>query len=120
MKYMLMVFENEQNFADRNDLPAMEGLLQRHMAFQTEIKAVHVGGAGLKGVSTATTIRTGGGKQVVHDGPFAETKEQLGGFYLIDVPDLDAAIEIARKVPLMKDGAIEIRPLMTVDAKASA
>jgi hypothetical protein len=120
MKYMLMVFENEQNFADRNDMAAMNGLLQRHIAFQQEIKPVHVGGAGLKGVATATTIRSNGGKQVVHDGPFAEIKEQLGGFYLIDVPDLDAAIEIARKVPLMKDGAIEIRPLMTVDAKPSA
>lgn len=120
MKYMLMVFENEQNFADRNDMAAMDNLLQRHIAFQQEIKAVHVGGAGLKGVATATTIRTDAGKQVVHDGPFAETKEQLGGFYLIDVPDLDAAIAIARKVPLMKGGAIEVRPLMTVDANPVA
>jgi len=120
MKYMLMVYENERNFADRNDIAPTSNLLQRHIAFQKEIKSVHVGGGGLKGVATATTIRTDGGKQVVHDGPFAETKEQLGGFYLIDVPDLDAAIDVARKVPLLKDGAIEIRPLMTVDAKLLA
>lgn len=117
MKYMLMVYENEAPFGDKRPDP---DLLKRHMEFQQEIKAHHVGGAGLKGVATATTVRTAGGKQVVHDGPFAETKEQLGGFYLIDVPDLDAAIAIARKLPLFKDGAIEIRPLMTADAKPVA
>ena len=117
MKYMLMVYENEADFGGRRPDPE---LLQRHMAFQQEIKAHHVGGAGLNGVATATTIRTDGGKQIVHDGPFAETKEQLGGFYLIDVPDLDAAIAIARKLPLLKDGAVEIRPLLGADAKPGA
>jgi hypothetical protein len=60
----------------------------------------------------ATTVRTERGAKTVHDGPFAETKEQLGGFYLIDVPDLDAAIAVARQVPLQRDGSIEIRPLI--------
>lgn len=57
-------------------------------------------------------MRTAGGGQHVHDGPFAEAKEQLGGFYLIDVPDLDAALAIAREVPLIGDGSIEVRPLI--------
>ena len=70
------------------------------------------GGAELKPTLAATTVRVRNGKTVSTDGPFAETKEQLGGYYLIDVPDLDAAIAIARKVPLAKDGAIEIRPLL--------
>lgn len=71
-----------------------------------------VGGCGLKGTSSATTVRTSKGKQTVHDGPFGDTKEQLGGFYLIEAPDLDAALEIAKQVPLAEDGAIEIRPVL--------
>jgi hypothetical protein len=61
-------------------------------------------------------VRTSNGKQAIHDGPFAETKEQLGGYYLIEAADLDAAIAIAKKVPLTKDGAIEIRPVMVPPA----
>jgi hypothetical protein len=57
-------------------------------------------------------VRTTNGKQAIHDGPFAETKEQLGGYYLIEAPDLDAAIAVAKKVPLTKDGAIEVRPVI--------
>jgi hypothetical protein len=57
-------------------------------------------------------VRTSHGSKTIHDGPFAETKEQLGGFYLIEAPDLDAAIAIAKKVPVLQDGAIEIRPLL--------
>jgi hypothetical protein len=57
-------------------------------------------------------VRTSNGSKTIHDGPFAETKEQLGGFYLIEAPDLDAAIAIAKKVPVLQDGAIEIRPLL--------
>jgi hypothetical protein len=82
------------------------------MAFNREIGAARIGGAGLKGTMTATTVRTTNGSKTVHDGPFAETREQLGGFYLIEAPDLDAAIAIAKKVPVLQDGAIEIRPLL--------
>ena len=85
---------------------------RRHIAFGQEAGAVIVSGAGLQGVRSATTVRTEGGRQMIHDGPFAETKEQLGGFCVIDVPDLDAAIAIAKKVPLMKDGSVEIRPTL--------
>ena len=67
------------------------------MAFSKELDAARVGGAGLKATSTATTIRSKGGTRTVHDGPFAEGKEQLGGFYLVEAADLDAAIAIARK-----------------------
>jgi hypothetical protein len=84
----------------------------RHMALVKELGPVRLAGAGLKGTALATTVRTTNGKQAIHDGPFAETKEQLGGYYLIEAPDLDAAIAIAKKVPLTKDGAIEIRPVI--------
>ena len=68
-------------------------------------------GSGLKPTDTATTVRNNGAGRTVHDGPFAEAREQLGGFYLVDVPDLDAAIAIARRIPLPEGGgAVEIRP----------
>ncbi|MGZ8407658.1 MAG: YciI family protein, partial [Caulobacteraceae bacterium] len=74
-------------------------------------------GAGLKGTDTATTIRADAtGRRTIHDGPFAETREQLGGFYLIEAPDLDAAIAIARRIPLPGGGSIEIRPTIEGDA----
>ena len=66
----------------------------------------------MKSTASATTIRTSAGKKTVHDGPFAEAREQLGGFYLIEAADLDEAIAIARQVPVLQDGAIEIRPLL--------
>ena len=73
---------------------------------------VFVGGAGLKSASLATTVRVSPQGRTVHDGPFAETREQLGGLYMIDVPDLDAAIDWAKKLPIAGNGSIEIRPLL--------
>jgi hypothetical protein len=69
----------------------------------------------LQGTETATTVRERDGETVVTDGPFAETKEILGGYYLIDVPDLDAALEWAARVPNATYGSVEVRPLMTFD-----
>jgi hypothetical protein len=86
--------------------------MAQHRAFHQAASAAITGGSGLKGSSTATTVRTGDGGHTIHDGPFAETKEQLGGFYLIDVPDLDAAIALAKQIPLDGNGSVEIRPLL--------
>lgn len=74
---------------------------------------VMVGGAALKSSHTATTLRIADGRRDLHDGPYAETKEQLGGFYIIDVPDLDAALEWAARNPAASKGAVEVRPLMS-------
>jgi hypothetical protein len=63
-------------------------------------------------------VRTRAGAKAIHDGPFAETKEQLGGFYIVDVPDLDAAIALARRIPLLGEGAVEIRPVLAEDDEA--
>ena len=112
MQYALLVYEDEAPFGPEKNNPAVSDLMARHMAFHREVGATRVGGAGLKGTATATTLRTAGGMTMMHDGPFAESKEQLGGFYLVEAADLDAAIAIARKVPLFRDGAIEIRPLL--------
>jgi hypothetical protein len=90
-------------------------------AFTTEATeaGVHLGGEGLEPSATATTVRlTESGDQIVSDGPFAETKEQLGGFYLLDCRDLDEAIAWAKKIP-MPGGTVEIRPVMDYDAVGS-
>jgi hypothetical protein len=112
MHYALLIYENESIFGPGKAGPKLQEAVGRHIAFTKELGAKRVGGAGLKATSSATTVRTTKGKQTIHDGPFAESKEQLGGFYLIEAPDLDAAIAIARKVPLLEDGAIEIRPVL--------
>ncbi len=112
MQYMLLIYEDESLYGPDKSGPAIQEIVGKHMAFNKELGAARVGGAGLKSTAAATTVRTRGGAKTVHDGPFAETKEQLGGYYLIDVPDLDAAIAIAKKLPVLQDGSIEIRPLL--------
>lgn len=113
MQYMLLIYEDETTYGPNRDGSVMSEMGARHQAFMGELGAARVAGAGLKSAATATTVRRVNGSQTIHDGAFAETKEQLGGFYLIDVPDLDAAIAFARKLPLRKDGAVEIRPALT-------
>jgi hypothetical protein len=114
MQYAFLIYRDDAAYeAERNNVAAMQQLGARHMAFGREMGAARISGAGLKSVAVATTVRTNTtGVQTVHDGPFADTKEQLGGFYVIDAPDLDAAIGIAKKIPLLKAGAIEIRPVL--------
>jgi hypothetical protein len=114
MQYALLIYSNEAALGPDDGSTALSELIARHVAFSRDMGPKRVGGAGLKSTVSATTVRTQGSAKTVHDGPFAETKEQLGGIYLIDVPDLDAAIAIARNVPLPGDGAIEIRPLLQV------
>ena len=112
MKFLLLIYATEESTDPGKTGAGMSELGAKHMALVAELGATNLSAAGLKGVNMATTVRTSGAKKTVHDGPFAETKEQLGGYYLVDTPDLDAAIAIAKKIPLRKDGAIEIRPLM--------
>jgi hypothetical protein len=109
---MLLIYEDESIYGPGKNGPAMQQIVAKHMAFNRELGAVRIGGAGLKSTTSATTVRTTKGKQSIHDGPFAESKEQLGGFYLIDVPDLDAAIAVAKKVPVLQEGSVEIRPVL--------
>lgn len=115
MQYLLMIYEDERIYGENKDNALFQETAARHWAFAGTLGAARVGGAGLQGSATATTLRETGGGRTIHDGPFAEAREQLGGFYLIDVPDLDAALEIARKVPLNEGGAIEVRPLISRD-----
>jgi hypothetical protein len=112
MQYMLLIYEDERVYGPDKNSPAIQEIVAKHMAFSKELGTARVGGAGLRATNAATTVRTSKGSKTVHDGPFAETKEQLGGYYLIDVPDLDAAIAIAKKLPVLQDGSVEIRPLL--------
>jgi hypothetical protein len=82
-------------------------------AFGNEFAGKIKGGNALQPTGTATSVRVRDGKRMTTDGPFAETKEQLGGYYLVDAPDLDAAIEMAAKIPGARFGTIEVRPIMT-------
>ena len=115
MKYLLMIYEEEKAWNALSD--AERGKIYgEYMQFSNEIKAEgkYVGGNPLKPTSTATTVRVRNGKQLVTDGPFAETKEQLGGYFLIEATDLDDAIKIAARIPGAKMGSIEVRPVLPV------
>jgi hypothetical protein len=114
MQYMILIYEPEAHYAEASEAMLSE-IVGKHMALSVEMRerGVLLGGDGLQGVDTATTVVTGpGGEQTVHDGPFAETREQLGGYYLIDVPNLDAALGWARRMPVVEGGKVEIRPVM--------
>ena len=112
MKYALLIYEDEGVYGPEKAGTVFQEHVARHMAFSQRLGAKRLGGAGLKNTATATTVRTSGGAKTVHDGPFAETKEQLGGLYLVEAANLDEAIDFAKQVPLLQDGAIEIRPLL--------
>jgi hypothetical protein len=111
MQYLLLIYENEKRFS--KGYPAEE--MTEYNAFGKEFGAAIKGGNALQPTGSATTVRVRDGKRLTTDGPFAETKEQLGGFYLIDAPDLDQAIEIASRIPGARHGSIEVRPVMKFD-----
>jgi hypothetical protein len=112
MKYILLIYSDERQWTEASQ-DIIEKVLAEHNEYGRAMAAAGVirGGAELKPVSTATSIRFSNGKPKTMDGPFAETKEQLGGYYLIEVDNLEQAIHWAEKMPGMTDGAVEIRPL---------
>jgi hypothetical protein len=109
MKYALLVYQSKEAF-DRRDNTAIAAGKAYGEALQEA--GVFVGGAGLESPQVATTVSVREGKRQVHDGPYAETKEYLAGFGIIDVPDLDAALEWAARHPAASYSQIEIRPLL--------
>ncbi len=114
MQYALLIYESETASGKGTGTPAYKQLVERHWAFSGELResGVQTGGAGLKNVDAATTVRLNKGAYSVHDGPFAETKEQLGGFYIVNAADLDEALALAKRVPLTEGGSVEVRPLL--------
>jgi hypothetical protein len=113
MQYLLLIYERE---ADWNAMNEKEKgtIFQEYMAFTQGImkSGHHRAGDALQPVSTATTVRVRNGKTVTTDGPFAETREQLGGYYLVKAKDLDEAISIAARIPSARHGSVEVRPIM--------
>lgn len=112
MRYLLLIYQDEAAHSQWSE-EQLAAEYQEYFAFgaETEKRGIQAGEA-LMPTNTATTVRVRNGKILTTDGPFAETKEQLGGFYLFDCKDLDEAIEIAAKIPGARHGSIEIRPVM--------
>jgi len=120
MKYLLTLFGDETGFAERTPEQTAEAMKAWDVYTRAAIDAgVHLGGEGLAPSATATTVRIQeSGDPIVVDGPFAETKEQLGGYYLLDCADLDDALAWAKRIP-MPGGSVEVRPVMDYEAVGS-
>jgi hypothetical protein len=113
LKYLLLIYASEEGWAA---IPHDEqhAIYQEYekVAREFEERGVMRGGDQLADTPAATTVRIRDGQQLVTDGPFAETKEQLGGYFIVDVDDLDTAIELAAKIPGARHGSIEVRPII--------
>jgi hypothetical protein len=121
MEYLLLIYDDEKTW---ENMPEAErnGVYAEYGAFTTALQqsGALVGANQLQPTGTATTVRVRDGEQLVTDGPFAETKEQLGGYYLIDVETVDEALEWAAKIPSARYGEIEVRPIVMRQAEVSA
>jgi hypothetical protein len=116
MQYLLMVYRSDAEFG-KMDAAARKAMTAEYGAFtQSIIQSGHFkAGDGLQPTTTATTVRVRDGKTLTTDGPFAETREQLGGYYLVEARDLDTALAIAARIPGATTGSIEVRPVMVYD-----
>lgn len=117
MKYMLLIYDDEGVW-ERMSETERHRLFGEYMQFTEQIKTTgqYIAGAPLQPVATATSVRVREGQQLITDGPFAETREQLGGYYLVDARNLDEAIALAARIPSAKLGTIEVRPVMEIPA----
>ena len=115
MKYLFLIYTDEKRAAVSPE--QMNELITAYFAYTQELKdrKVYLAGEALQPTQTATTVRVRGGKSLTTDGPFAETKEQLGGYYLVDCNDLDEAIEASARMPVGPHGTVEIRPVAVYD-----
>jgi hypothetical protein len=116
MKYLCLIYDEERKLQGMAK-SEMDALMGAYFAFTKELRASgqYLGGNDLQPVRNATTVRVRNGKLSTTDGPFAETKEQLGGYYLVDARDLDEAIQIAGRIPSAQIGSIEVRPIQEHD-----
>jgi hypothetical protein len=118
MKYLCLIYDNEQNWSHYTKNQG-DSMMAEYGTFTEDIqKSGHmIGGEALQPTNTATTVRVRNGKVSTTDGPFAETKEQLGGYYLIEGKDLNDAIQVAARIPGAKTGSVEVRPIMVFAAQ---
>ena len=120
MKYMLLIYDDPSLPSPERGTPAGDERSALWGTFTQQLidDGVFVAGDALQDTGTGTTVRVRGGERLVTDGPFADTKEWLAGFYILDVPDLDRAIEYAGRIPNIAEGSTEVRPVMEVPAAA--
>jgi hypothetical protein len=115
MKYMLLIYSDE-NAWTQNEMASCYAE-STQLTQELNANGQYLGAAPLHSVATATSVRVREGKKLVTDGPFAETREQLGGYFLIDAQDLDEAIAIAERIPSARKGTVEIRPIVELAGK---
>jgi hypothetical protein len=112
MKYMLLIYADEQAWTETEREQCYQESTE--LAHELKSKGQFLATSPLQPVSTATSVRVRDGKRLVMDGPFAETREQLGGFFMVDAKDLDEALEIAARIPAARKGTVEIRPVVEI------
>jgi hypothetical protein len=117
MRYLLLIYTEETDVAPPPDVAEASHAAYGQFTAEIKRRGLFLGGEALTPTSTATTVRVVDGETVATDGPFAETKEALGGYYLIEARDLDEAIEVAAKIPAASAGSIEIRPIWELPAE---
>jgi hypothetical protein len=116
MQYLLMIYQNEAESGKMDTAARQKRTAEYGVFTQSIIQSGHFkAGDGLQPTTTATTVRVREGKTLTTDGPFAETREQLAGYYLVEAKDLDSALAIAARIPGAKIGSIEVRPVMVYD-----
>ena len=113
MQYLMLIYEKESEWNAITEAEK-QGIYKRYMDLRGDLQknGKYIGGNQLQPVGTATTVRVRNGKKAVTDGPFAETKEQLGGYFLVEAKDLDEAMAIAERIPAAEIGAVEVRPVV--------
>lgn len=113
MKYLLLIYDNEAEWAGLSEAEHGQ-IFQEYMDYTADIhkNGNYIAGEALQPTATATSVRVRNAKTLTTDGPFAETREQLGGFYMVEAKDLDEAIALAARIPAARMGTIEVRPIM--------
>ena len=113
MKYLCLIYD-EESMLEAMSKPENDAFMGEYFGFTNSIKEAgkYCGGEALQPIHTATTVRVRNGKTTTTDGPFAETKEQLGGYYLVEAVDLNEAIQIASRIPSARTGSVEVRPIV--------
>lgn len=121
MKYLLLIYQDEKQWAAHSE-PEVQKIYSEYRQLRTELttSGQFLGGSQLHPVATASSVRVRDGKELVTDGPFAETHEQLGGYFLVEAGNLDEALAIAARIPSAREGTVEVRPLVESAAEATA
>ena len=114
MKYMLLIYTDENSYADGEREQCY--IESTELTHDLNARGQYISANPLQSVSTATSVRIRSGKRMVTDGPFAETREQLGGYFLVEAKDLNEAIAIAGRIPGARKGTVEVRPVMEIAA----